>query len=217
MSRGRLNLSASRTFRRGYGHVRSRDPTLGRVMDSHGVVRFRAEGDLFESLVESILSQQLGGPAANSIIRRVRALYPEGALEARAMLKTPARRLRAAGVSPQKIGYLRDLSRRVSRGEIDLEALRTKEDEEVIRVLDEVKGVGRWTVQMLLIFTLGRTDVLPVDDLGIRKGIQRVYSLPSLPGSEEIERIAEGWHPFCSVASLYLWRHKDAEEGANQG
>ncbi len=210
MSKSLDTLSDSKTFRRGFDHVRRRDPVLGRVMESHGVVDFRAEGDIFESIVESILSQQLAGAAANSIIRKVRAIYPEGKLEAEPLLRTPARRLRSAGVSPQKLSYLRDLSRKVSKGKIDLEALRTLEDDEIIRILDEVKGVGPWTVQMLLIFTLGRVDVLPVDDLGVRKGIQGVYSLESLPTREEIEKIAESWHPYRTVASLYLWRYKDA-------
>ncbi len=180
-------------------------------MEKHGVIKFKAEGEMFEALVESILSQQLAGPAASAIIRKVRAIYPDGVLEAKAVYKTPMRKLRAAGVSPQKLGYLRDLSGRVFRGKIDLEALRDMSDEEIITTLDEVKGIGPWTVHMLLIFTLGRPDVLPVDDFGIRKGVQQLYSLRELPKKAEIEKLAENWRPYCSVASLYLWRHKDAK------
>ncbi len=203
------SLSDARVFKRGYDHIRARDPVLGRVLENHGIFKFEPEGDLFEALVESILSQQLASPAASSIIRKVRALYPEGRLEAQAIYKTPARKLRAAGVSPQKLTYLRDLSKRVSRGSIDLEALRAMEDEDVIRILDEVRGVGPWTVQMLLIFTLGRPNVFPVDDLGVRKGVQQVYSLRELPKKAEMEKLAENWHPYKTVASLYLWRRKD--------
>ncbi len=207
------SLSNPKVFKRGYDHVRKRDPLLAKVLEKHGPLEFRAEGDLFEALVESILSQQLASPAATSIIRKVRAIYPGGRLEAGAVYRTPTRKLRAAGVSPQKLTYLKDLSRRVSRGSIDLESLREMEDEEIIRILDEVKGIGPWTVQMLLIFTLGRTDVFPLDDLGVKKGVQSVYSLAERPKKVEMERIAESWHPYRTVASLYLWRHKDTGRG----
>jgi DNA-3-methyladenine glycosylase II len=207
------SLGDPETFRRGYDHIVKRDPVLGKVLESHGVFEFSVEGDLFEALVESILSQQLAGPSAASIIRKVRALYPEGRLEAEAVYRTPARKLRAAGVSPQKLTYLRDLSKRVARGKIDLESLRTMEDGEIIRILDEVRGIGPWTVQMLLIFTLGRPDVFPVDDLGVRRGLQGVYSLEEEPDRKEMERIAESWQPYRTVASLYLWRHKDKGKG----
>lgn len=178
-------------------------------MDKHGVIKFKAEGELFESLVESILSQQLSWASASSIIKKVRALYPDGELEATALYRTPTRKLRSAGVSPQKVGYLKDLSSKVAKNQIDLEALRSMNDDEIIRILDAVKGIGPWTVQMLLIFTLGRADVFPVDDLGIRKGVQAVYSMKDLPKKGEMESLSETWRPYRSVASLYLWRHKD--------
>jgi DNA-3-methyladenine glycosylase II len=206
-----VSLGDPRVFRKGFDHVRSRDQKLASVMEKHGVIKFKTEGEIFEALVESILSQQLAGAAASAIIRRVRAIYPDGALEAQEVYKTPTRKLRAAGVSPQKLGYLKDLSGRVVKGEIDLEALREMSDEEIIRILDEVKGIGPWTVHMLLIFTLGRPNVLPVDDFGIRKGVQQLYSLQEMPKKAEIEKLAENWQPYCSVASLYLWRHKDAK------
>jgi DNA-3-methyladenine glycosylase II len=211
MSHRRESLADAKTFRRGYDHVRAKDPLLGKVLEKHGVIEFRAEGDLFESLVESILSQQLASPSANSIIRKVRAIYPDGKLEAGAVYKTPVSKLRSAGVSPQKITYLKDLSKRVSKGTIDLESLRSMDDERIIEVLDEVRGIGPWTVHMLLIFTLGRTNVLPVDDLGVRKGMQRLYSLKEMPKKKEMEKLGESWHPYRTVASLYLWRHTDTK------
>jgi len=207
----RAYLGDSKEFRRGFEHIKRNDPRLRKVLQKHGVIKFTPEGELFESLVESILSQQLASPAANSIIRKVRAIYPGGRLEAGAVLKTPARKLRSAGVSPQKLTYLKDLSQRVAKGKIDLEALRDMDDEEIITILDEVKGIGPWTVQMLLIFTLGRADVLPVDDLGVKKGIQTLYSMREMPKRAEIEKLAENWRPYSTVASLYLWRHKDTE------
>jgi DNA-3-methyladenine glycosylase II len=209
MSHRRESLADAETFRRGYDHVRASDPVLGKVLETQGVFEFKVEGDLFEALVESILSQQLASASANSIIRKVRAIYPDGKLEAKAVYKTPVRKLRSAGVSPQKITYLKDLSKRVSKGAIDLESLRSLDDEQIIQILDEVRGIGPWTVHMLLIFTLGRTDVLPVDDLGVRKGVQEVYSLKEMPKKVKMEKLGENWHPYRTVASLYLWRHKD--------
>lgn len=206
----RPHLGDPKEFRRGYNHVRKNDARLAKVLEKHGLIEFKPEGEMFEALVESILSQQLASPAANAIIRKVRAIYPEGKLDSRAMSKTPPRKLRAAGVSPQKISYLKDLSTKVAKGEIDLEALREMEDEEILRILDAVKGVGPWTVHMILLFTLGRPNVLPVDDLAIRKGIQRLYSMKELPRKADIEELAKSWYPYSSVASLYIWRHDDA-------
>ncbi|MDA4136759.1 MAG: DNA-3-methyladenine glycosylase 2 family protein [Thaumarchaeota archaeon] len=205
----RPSLGDSKEFRKGFDHIKKNDPKLGRVLEKHGLIKFKPQGELFESLVESILSQQLASASADSIIRKVRALYPEGKLEAVAMSKTPSRKLRSSGVSPQKLTYLKDLSTRVAKGKIDLESLREKDDEEILTVLDEVRGIGPWTVQMLLIFTLGRTDVMPVDDLVVRKAIQRLYSLEEMPKKADVERLSENWKPYRTVASLYLWRHKD--------
>ena len=202
------SLSDARVFRRGFDHIKKSDRVLGRVLERHGIIEFKPEGDLFESLVESILSQQLAAPAANTIIAKVRSFYPGGRLDAERIFRTPPQRLRSAGVSPQKLSYLKDLSSRVSKGRIELESLRTMDDDEIIRTLDEVRGIGPWTVHMLLIFTLGRPNVLPVDDLAIKKGVQGVYSLKEMPRPAEIERLGERWRPFRTVASLYLWRQR---------
>jgi DNA-3-methyladenine glycosylase II len=204
------SLGDARAFRAGFAHVRRRDPRLKPILDAHGVIKFKPEGEPFESLVESILSQQLAGAAASAIIKRVRALFPDGELEAKRVNRIDARKLRAAGVSPQKLSYLKDLSARVVEGRLVLEALESMSDDEIIEVLDEVKGIGPWTVHMFLIFTLGRPNVLPVDDYGIRMSVQRVYGLPQLPKKAEIEKLAEKWHPYSTVASLYLWRAKDS-------
>jgi DNA-3-methyladenine glycosylase II len=204
------NLGDPENFARGVEHLRVSDPWLRSILDKHGLIRFRPRGDVFESLVESIIGQQLAGAAADAIIKRVRGTYNSGVLEADAIYKTPVSKLRKAGVSPQKIRYLKDLSSRVVKGELDLKKIRRKSDAELIQELDQVLGIGPWTVHMLMIFTLGRPDVLPVDDLGIRKAVQNVYSLAELPRPKTIEAIATNWHPYCTVASLYLWREKDA-------
>jgi DNA-3-methyladenine glycosylase II len=196
-------------FKKGFAHLRQNDPLLSKLLETHGVLPFQTEGEMFQSLVESILTQQLSWASASAIIERVKALYPQGVIAPAALYATPANKLRKAGVSPQKIRYLKDLSRRVAKGKLDLEALKVAEDSVLLEALDEVLGIGPWTIHMLMLFTLGRPDVLPVDDLGIRKGIQSVYTLPEIPTKEEIEKIAINWHPYCSIASLYLWRHKD--------
>lgn len=203
------SLGDQRFFSAATAHLSKNDPKLARIIEEQGQIKFKPEGEMFESLVESMLSQQLAGPAANAIIKRVRGLYPEGVLEPKSLYSTPVRKLRSAGVSPQKIRYLKDLSSRVVKGRLDLESLREKSDEQMLQELDEVLGIGPWTVHMIMIFTLGRPDVLPVDDLGIKKGIQSAYRLRELPKRERIEILAKKWHPYCSVASLYLWRHKD--------
>jgi DNA-3-methyladenine glycosylase II len=198
-----------REFKKGIAHLKEKDPKLATVIEKLGPIEFAAEGEMFPSLVESILSQQLAGAAASAIIGRVRKLFPEEKIEASALYAMPVSKLRKAGVSPQKMRYLKDLSRRVVKGKLDLELLKDKEDAILLEALDEVLGIGPWTIHMLLIFTLGRPDILPVDDFGIRKAIQAVYSLPEMPKKNEIEELAKNWHPYCSVASLYLWKHID--------
>jgi len=205
------SLGDPRVFRAGFDHIRKGDPLLGPVLDAHGIIKFKPQGEPFESLVESILSQQLAGAAAFAIIGKVRKLFPGEELDANRISSIDGRRLRAAGVSPQKLAYLKDLSSRVVNRRLDLAALKSQPDEEIIRVLDEVKGIGPWTVHMFLIFTLGRPNVLPVDDYGIRMSVQRIYGLGDLPKKAEIEKLAEKWQPYCSVASLYLWHAKDKE------
>jgi len=205
------SLGDARAFKAGYAHIRKSDPKLKPILDARGILKFKPEGEPFESLVELILSQQLAGSAASAIIKKVRALFPDGQLEAKRIHRVDGRKLRAAGVSPQKLSYLKDLAARVVEGTLDLEALDSMPDEEIIEVLDEVKGIGPWTVHMFLIFTLGRPNVLPVDDYGIRMSVQRIYGLSELPKKAEIEKLAEKWHPYSTVASLYLWHAKDNE------
>jgi DNA-3-methyladenine glycosylase II len=208
----RPSLADGRHFRRGYAHIRKNDPALKPILDARGLLDFKpGEGEPFESLVESILSQQLAGTAATAIIGKVRALFPGGELWPERLHAVDPRQLRAAGVSPQKLTYLKDLSARVLDKRLDLESLQSMADDEVIEVLDEVKGIGRWTAHMFLIFTLGRPNVLPVDDYGIKASVRHVYGLSELPRKADIERLAERWRPFCTVASLYLWHARDKE------
>ena len=186
--------------------IARRDPILGDVMRRHGRCRLidAQHTDPFQALVHAIVSQQLSTKAAATIAGRVDALLGG--------LPTPARvravsdeQLRAAGLSGQKVAYLRDLSRRLDDGSLRLDVLNDMSDEAVIEALTSVKGIGRWTAEMFLIFRLHRPDVLPVGDLGIVKAIKTVYGLRTLPTPEWMLRLGEAWRPYRSVASWYLW------------
>lgn len=205
------NINEPRTFQLGAKHVSTVDPKIQQLVKRLGQIDFEAGGDPFESLVEAIISQQLSGRSARAIFGRLKALIGCEVIEADALKRMHVSKLRKAGVSPQKVRYLRDLSSRVANGQLDLQRLKEMEDAEVIRILDEVKGIGPWTAHMFLLFTLGRRDVLPVDDLGIQVAVKMVYSLRKLPSAKKIEEIACNWHPYCSVASLYLWHAKNVQ------
>ena len=205
------DIGERRMFQEGAEHVSKVDARIRELTEKYGLIRFETGGDPFESLVESIISQQLSGASAQSIFNKLKALFGNGEIEAGALNKCSASKLRKAGVSPQKVVYLKDLSSHVVDGRLDLDNLNAESDEEIIRILDAVKGIGPWTAQMFLLFTLGRPDVLPVDDLGIKMSIRKIYSLRKLPAAKKIEKIASNWHPYCSVASLYLWHARSSQ------
>ena len=205
------DISKPQTFQLGARHISRVDPKICELVKQHGPIKFTIDGDPFESLVEAIISQQLSGQSARAIFGKMKALLQAEVIDAQALNKLTPSKMRRAGVSPQKIRYLKDLSSRVVKGRLDLNLLRWKSDDEVVRVLDEVKGIGPWTAHMFLLFVLGRPDVLPVGDLGIQLAIQKVYSLRKLPKAKKIEKIATNWHPYCSIASLYLWHAKESE------
>ena len=179
---------------------------LAKVMNKAGSYKFQLENGYYESLVGTIIFQQLAGSAAQAILNRFKQLYNGRIPEPQQYLRTSEIKLRSVGLSPQKISYIRDLCERIVNGRLELKALKDLPDEEVVRQLDAVRGIGRWTAEMFLIFVLGRTDVLPVDDLGLRKAAKRIYKLRKLPSHERFERLAKKWHPYCSIATLYLWR-----------
>ncbi len=192
-----------------------RDPVMRELIARYGQCEIRPHTRYFETLVSSIVSQQLSTRAADTIFRRFRALYPAGRFPAAAtILATPDEGLRGVGLSFQKISYIRDLAERSVRGELKLSRLATLPDDEVIGILTEVKGIGDWTAQMFLIFSLGRLDVFPVGDLGIRKAIRDLFELVELPAAHEMHEIAEAnrWAPWRSVVSWYLWRSLDNKQ-----
>ena len=186
-----------------------RDPILGRVIKRIGPCGMaeRQRKDHLTALVGAIVSQQLSTRAAATIFGRFVALFPEGEIpSAAAIASLTDQRLRAVGLSGQKVGYLRDLSARIADGRLQLEELDTLPDDQVIERLTAVKGFGRWTAEMFLMFRLHRPDVLPADDLGIVKAVQKVYGLRKRPNAARILKMGEAWRPYRSVASWYLWQ-----------
>ena len=184
---------------------------MARLICEHGSLdeRARRRGrprDAYGALLRSIVGQQLSTKAAHRIYERLTEPFGGRAPAPRELLAADPESLRAAGISRAKVAYLRDLAARVEDGELSLDRLAELPDEEVSAQLTAVKGVGQWTADMFLIFHLGRPDVLPVGDLGIRRAVQAAYALPALPDAGALERIAERWRPYRSLACLYLWR-----------
>lgn len=177
-----------------------------------GACRYAVDrrGGPFASLVESIVYQQLNGKAAETIHGRLCALLGRSHPRPEDIASVSDAQLRAAGLSRQKLSYMRDLTARALDG-LPLARLARMSDERVIETLTVVKGIGRWTAEMYLMFRLGRLDVLPVDDYGVRKSMQRAYGFRGLPKPERMRKIGEVWCPYRSVASWYLWRSLDAE------
>lgn len=194
-------------------HLKQADDRMGALIDRAGPFTLQPRGIItpFESLLGAIISQQISGYAAQAIHRRVLALLPRDPGEhPQALLDLPEESLRAAGMSMNKVLAARDLAARTLEGIVPaMEILRTSSDDEIVEHLTQVRGIGRWTVEMLLLFDLGRPDVFPVMDLGVRVGFQRVYSLTDLPKPKWLMEYGERWRPFRSVASWYLWKAKD--------
>jgi DNA-3-methyladenine glycosylase II len=170
--------------------------------------------DRFHMLVRSILSQQISGYAAQAIRGRLEALVAPQALSAKNLAALSVEQLRTVGVSAQKAQYLLSLATKVRDGELRLNALGRLRDEAVIEQLVQVKGIGVWTAQMFLIFSLGRPDVMPCDDLGIRQAIRKLYGLEDMPDKATSLRIAESWRPYASIASWYCWRSLELPDEA---
>ncbi|MGC1888909.1 MAG: DNA-3-methyladenine glycosylase [Stellaceae bacterium] len=190
-------------------HLRASDETMARVIETVGPFRLQLIGasSIFGALAQAIVYQQLTGQAAATIFARFCALFPGTDPTAELVLAISEEELRGAGLSRSKLLSLRDLAAKTVSGEIPtLAEIHLMEDEAIIEGLTSVRGIGRWTVEMLLIFRLGRPDVLPADDYGIRKGFARAYTLGELPGRKDVETYGVRWKPYRTVASWYLWR-----------
>jgi len=189
-------------------HLKKADPVLRSLIDRVGAYRIEYRNPGFETLVRSIVYQQLSGKVASVIFGRLAAAAGDQ-LTPEAILKLTPARMRKAGLSKQKTAYIRDLARKTKRGALDFALLPGLSDAEVVAMLTQVKGIGVWTAHMFLMFALERPNVLPTGDLGIRMAIRKEYGMDELPNAKEIEERAAGWHPYCTVASWYLWRSLD--------
>jgi DNA-3-methyladenine glycosylase II len=192
-----------------------RDPVLAPFIKKYGAcgIKTGREADVFCGLVEAIVSQQLSTRAAATIYGRVRALLPNGGTPTpEGLLELPDEALRGAGLSRQKLSYMRDLSFKMLDGSINTARLSEMSDDEIVAELTKIKGIGRWTVEMLLIFRLSRPDVFPAGDLGIVKAVQKAYNLRKTPDVKRLHAIAERWRPYRSVASWYLWASLENKE-----
>ena len=201
------------------------DKHLGAFIKNFGPLWFRRKHtkDAFQALCESIIYQQLSGKAAGTILKRFVALFPNtkpaspktssrgGVPTPEQVLKIKTEKLRTAGLSGQKASYLKDLARKFKDGTINPKLFRKMSDQEIIDHVVAVKGIGEWTAHMFLMFTLGRPDVLPVGDLGIQKGFQKLFKLRAKPKPAHMERLARNWAGHRTLASMYLWRYVDVE------
>jgi DNA-3-methyladenine glycosylase II len=183
-----------------------KDPRLSKIIKQVGPYNITLRKNRYQSLVEAVATQQLTGAAANSIITKFRGLYKSNFPKPIEVVKTSNKILRTTGFSRMKILYIKELSKKIEKNELSLRTISKFSDEEVIEKLTQVKGIGRWTAEMFLIFSLGRLDVLPVDDLGLKKGIQFLFSLDELPKAQQIEKFGERWRPYRTVATWYLWK-----------
>lgn len=194
-------------------HLKRCDRAMARLIERHGRCRYdeAQHKASFAALTRSIIYQQLSSKAASTIYRRLTEAIGRRQPNPRSILDTDLDSLRAAGLSRQKAAYIVDLAEKVDSGALSLRRLRFLDDKEVIEQLTQVRGIGRWTVHMFLMFHLGRLDVLPVGDLGIRSGFRDAYGLGELPDMTTMETIAMPWAPYRSIGSWYLWRSQDRE------
>ncbi len=189
-------------------HLQSVDPVLAEIIRRVGPCRLAVREPTFETLARSIAFQQLNGKAAGTIFERLKqAAGPK--FTAASLLRLSPEQLKACGLSRQKIASLTDLAEKVARRRINFRKLNDMPDEDVIEHLSRVRGVGVWTVQMFLMFALQRPNVLPTGDLGIRNAVRKAYGLPDVPKPSEVAELAQKWHPYCTIASWYLWRSLD--------
>jgi DNA-3-methyladenine glycosylase II len=192
-------------------HLKKADPVMRAIIERVGAYRIEHREPSFETLVRSIVYQQLSGRVASVILGRLVAMLPGARVTPQAILKLTPARMRKAGLSKQKTAYIRDLARKTLKGHVKFETLAGLADDEVIEHLTQVKGIGVWTAHMFLIFALRRPDILATGDLGVRAAIRKAYQLEELPNPQQVEEMALAWRPYCSVAVWYLWRSLEGE------
>jgi DNA-3-methyladenine glycosylase II len=201
-------------MRRAILYLKRADPVLAGIIERVGPYRIAYAEPDFETLVRSIVLQQLSGKAAKTIFARLKAAVTrDGRMRPEEVLALAPEALRRLGLSTQKARYIRDLAEKVRAGVVDLPRLSRRGDAEVVERLGQVYGVGPWTAQMFLLFGLRRPDVLATGDLGIRAAIKKAYRMRSLPSPKRVAAVAAPWHPYCSVACWYLWRSLEDQPG----
>ncbi len=200
-------------MRRALNHLKEADPVMRGLIEQIGPYKIEYQAADFATLVQCIVSQQLSGRVAATMYKRLSDMAGNGRLNAEDVLRLGAEKLRGLGLSRQKSAYILDLAEKTLSGEVDFDALHGMPDEEVMRLLTQVKGIGPWTVHMFLMFALQRPDVLATGDLGIRVAYQKAYALEELPQPAEIQQHARVWRPYASVACWYLWRSLEEKAG----
>lgn len=183
-----------------------KDPKFAKIIKQVGDYNVKITKNRYQSLVEAIIAQQLSGSAAKSILKKFKNLYKTKFPKPIEVIKTSDSKLCSVGLSKMKASYIKDLSKKIEENQLNMRKISSQSDEYIIEHLTSVRGIGRWTAEMFLIFSLGRLDVLPVGDLGLKKGIQLMYSFNKLPNEKEIEKLAETWRPYRTVATWYLWK-----------
>lgn len=206
-----VELASPETFQKAATHLAAKDPILAAIIKDSPLPGFTPHKKYYQELVESIISQQLSIKAAATILKRFRELFSEDFPLPEDILSTDIETLRSVGLSRQKASYIKDLAARVLDGSVQFSHLDSLSNQEVIDELIQIKGVGVWTVHMFMMFCMGRLDVLPTGDLGIKNGIYKLYDLPEKPSVEDIEMVAlnNNWHPYESIASWYVWHSLD--------
>ncbi len=198
------------SFTRAAADLAARDPIVARMVEEHGPVRFgrRRRLGAFESLLAAIVSQQLSGKAARTIHGRVMALVDDEPTP-EAIARVPFAKLRKAGLSGQKATYISELARNVISGRLELDGIHRLKDEEIIERLTQAKGIGRWTVEMYLMFQLRRLDVWPVADLGVQKGFMKAFGLKRHPKPKRLAKLGDRFRPYRSLVAWYCWRETE--------
>jgi DNA-3-methyladenine glycosylase II len=190
-------------------HFRRADPAIHGVIKQVGPYTLKPNRNRFGMLVRSIISQQISVGAARAIRGRLEELVGKGGMQPTTIAHLSIEKLRSVGLSPQKASYLHDLAAKVADEVVRLPKIGRLDDEEVIAELTQVKGIGRWTAQMFLIFSLGREDVFPIDDFGVRAAISKLYGFAEIPPKSDLLAIGQRWSPFASIGSWYCWRYLD--------
>ncbi len=198
-------------WKKGVHHLRKNDRVLDKIIDDIGTIKIGPRsGDPYSALIRMFVYQQIAGSAAASILKKFEKLYGGRLPTPKEFLKTPEKKVRSAGISPQKYSYIKDLCERVTNKKLALETLETLDDDEVISILDEVRGIGRWTAEAFLMFNLRRVNVFPADDLGLMNAVKKAYRLKNRPDKKRLQELSIRWEPYKSIAAMYLWRSLDS-------